>query len=226
MYKNRPQILANEGGFVLIAAIMVLLILVIIGMSATTTSIIESKIAGADKAYKKTFYAADGGTEVGSELLEQNISCPGGFTSAVSNVLPDKTAGSNGIPIYVADMTLYQLAPPTLSPSALALGPNNGDNFETCFPAPCDAGAALSSDALKHYLSIGGVTQPSKGGALQQLAGYEGKGKGAAGGGGTKLYDIYSRYYGALTKDNTYNSETLIFVEWRHVIGQEGACNY
>jgi hypothetical protein len=200
MKKKELFLINNEGGFVLVAAIMVLLILVIIGMSATTTSIIESQIAGADKAYKITFYIADGGTEVGSELIEQSASCPGGFAStSVGDVtLFDNTR------LLLYQRPLASLAVPE------AAGPTY-DAIFTSTPMPA---------TVNVYLTMGGITELGKGAALQQLAGYEGKGKAAAGGGISKLYDIYSRFYGY------NNSDSLLLVKWRHVIGQEGACNY
>jgi hypothetical protein len=70
------------------------------------------------------------------------------------------------------------------------------------------------------YLYIGGFTEMLPGGALQMAAGYEGKGKGSAGGGVAKIIDIYSRFQGAL------NSQSTVLFGWRHLIGSEGSCNY
>ena len=189
----------NEQGFVLVASIMVLLILVVIGISATTTSIIESRISGADKAYKITFYTADGGTEVGAELIEQSISCPGGFSSTT---VGDVTLFDN------TKLLLYQ------SPLGNIIPENVTPTYDAFFVSP------FTSTDPNVYMTMGGETVIAKGAALQQLAGYEGKGKSAAGGGTTKYYDIYSRYYGK------NNSDSVVYVGWRHVVGQEGACNY
>ena len=65
--------LKNEDGSVLVVALIMLVLLTIIGISASTTSTIEVRIAGNEKFHKMAFYAADGGTEAGAELLEQNI---------------------------------------------------------------------------------------------------------------------------------------------------------
>ncbi len=56
--KNMPiaEIVDNEGGFVLVAAMMILVILVIIGISATNTTNIEYRIAVNDRVAKEDFY--------------------------------------------------------------------------------------------------------------------------------------------------------------------------
>ncbi len=58
------------------------------------------------------------------------------------------------------------------------------------------------------------------GSALQMVAGYEGKGKGAAGGGAYIEYRLHSQHVGLR------NSETKIAILWNHMVGQEGTCNY
>jgi hypothetical protein len=69
-------------------------------------------------------------------------------------------------------------------------------------------------------LSIYGSTQLSTGNAIQMVAGYEGKGKGVGSGGAYLMYNVYSEHMG---RDN---SQAMIMSQWRHMIGQEGACNY
>ena len=64
-----------------VSALLVLVILTIMGISAVTTSNIEVKIATNDQIHKMSFYAADGGVELGTELLELNVACPSGFAS-------------------------------------------------------------------------------------------------------------------------------------------------
>jgi len=75
-----PDPRANEQGFVLVTAMLILVILTLIGISMTNTTVTEIQIAGNDKLQKQTFTQADGGTEAGSNLLEENISCPDGFS--------------------------------------------------------------------------------------------------------------------------------------------------
>lgn len=66
----------NEGS-VLVIALVILVLLTIMGISATTTSTIEMQIAGNDRNYKRAFYVADAGIEharsvLGSELRNYN----------------------------------------------------------------------------------------------------------------------------------------------------------
>lgn len=63
----------NEQGFVLITSLLMLVVLMIIGIAATNTTTLELQISGNDKAAKQTFYQADGGIQVGAELVEDAI---------------------------------------------------------------------------------------------------------------------------------------------------------
>jgi len=63
----------NEKGSTLIISVLILVLLTVIGIAATNTSTIEVLISGNDKVHKMAFHEADGGTEVGIELVEQNI---------------------------------------------------------------------------------------------------------------------------------------------------------
>ena len=58
------------------------------------------------------------------------------------------------------------------------------------------------------------------GGSLVMAAGYERKGKSAAGGGTIRNYNIIARHRGV------NNSESTILFGWRHLIGEESGCNY
>ena len=69
-------------------------------------------------------------------------------------------------------------------------------------------------------IKLYGVTELSTGTAIQMAAGYEGKGKGAATGGGHIVYDLYSQRRGQAS------CESCIAIQYRHVIGQEGVCIY
>jgi len=188
--------LDNNNGSALILALLVLVVLTIIGISAVTTSTIETKIASNDMLHKKAFYSADGGTEVGRELLEQNVACPAGFQSE------PLTIGS--AVIENKSFALEENAPGSEYPSDTVR--------DIHFP---------SDDTLPHTNIIAfGNTELSKGSALQMAAGYEGKGKGAAGGGGQIIYNLYSKHQGK------QNSRSCIMIHYRHMIGHEGSCSY
>jgi hypothetical protein len=88
------------------------------------------------------------------------------------------------------------------------------DNRDFFFPSGYSPGEPHTN------LTVGGETELSAGGAIQMAAGYEGRGKGAPSGGAHIVYDIFSEHLGR------FNSKSLVRMQWRHVIGQEGACLY
>lgn len=205
MSMKRPNPLRNEDGFVLIAAIMVLLILVVIGISATTTSIFEVRIAGNNKTSKTTFYEADGGTDVATELLEQNLACPSGFSAAHA------TIGN----ISINNLVFWQNSENVSNSLNLTAMPH----FPSQAPGP-DFSWPTSSDNGQTQVTLSGHYVHAYGGALQQEAGYEGKGKSAAQGSAALDYNIFTQHTGA------NNSQSLLFIQYRHVVGSEGDCLY
>jgi len=68
--KDILGILGNEDGSVLVVALVMLVLLTIIGISASTTSTIEIQIAGNEKIYKQNFFRAEGGAMDGVQTLE------------------------------------------------------------------------------------------------------------------------------------------------------------
>jgi len=63
----------NEDGSVLIVALLILVFLTIIGISATTTTNIEIQIAGNEKFHKIAFYHADSGVYTTPKLISACI---------------------------------------------------------------------------------------------------------------------------------------------------------
>ena len=81
--KKIIQIVDNERGVVLIAAILILVILTLLGMTGITTSTTETGIAVNEEIYKMTFYAAEGGRTYvvandGTDLWGRNNTTVGG----------------------------------------------------------------------------------------------------------------------------------------------------
>jgi hypothetical protein len=97
---------------------------------------------------------------------------------------------------------------------------------DTCTPTDPDgpnlsypiANLATTVELTDAY--VGGGTEMLPGGSLVMAAGYERKGKSAAGGGTIRNYDIIARHRGV------NNSESTILFGWRHLIGEESGCNY
>jgi hypothetical protein len=57
------DVIKSEKGVALLVALMMLLVLTFIGLSAVSMSYYETKIAGNERVYNNAFYAADGGIE-------------------------------------------------------------------------------------------------------------------------------------------------------------------
>ena len=171
---------SNEKGSTLIISVLVLLLLTVIGIAATNTSTIEILISGNDKLHKMAFHQADGGAEVGIELVEQNIYMAGFNNNQVGAV------NATNLNLY---MNGYPGTPPFTASDAYYGGNGTRTN-----------------------LRVGGNPELSTGSAIQMAAGYERSAKGAAGGGGEIVYDIWSQHIGVA------NSKAMIFLQWIHDI--------
>ncbi len=75
----------DEGGFVLIATLVSLLLLIILGISTTTTTNIELQIAGNDKVNTTNSYVAEGTAYEAAQLLENGTAVIGVSTAGSGN---------------------------------------------------------------------------------------------------------------------------------------------
>ena len=187
IFKKGFYIGSNEKGSTLLLSILILLLLTVIGIAATNTSTIEILISGNDKWHKMAFHQADGGTEVGIELVEQNLNLFGFDATELANLGDVNATNPN----------LYMNEIPSM--------PSDG-NRDAYLPRNYGGNGPHTN------LTIYGNTELSTGSAIQMAAGYEGIGKGAAGGGGRIVYDIWSQHIGVA------NSEAIILLQWIHVI--------
>lgn len=188
----------DESGSAMVVVLVILAILSLLGGLLTQSSTTELQIAGNDRLHKETFYAADGASELASELLEQNIACPTGFTNAVrGNIEVDtldfwqnteKSIRTPGVP----DENL------NLSDFHLPTGFTPGEPHTT--------------------FTVGGRARFIPGSAIQMAAAYEGKGKASGAGGAYLLFEIAAQRLGWA------NSRSIVRTQWRHVIGTEGSC--
>ncbi|MGD2187062.1 MAG: PilX N-terminal domain-containing pilus assembly protein [Desulfobacterales bacterium] len=72
---NMKPILKNENGSAILVALLVLVLLTIIGMSATSNSNTELKITTNSQLYKTAFYAAESGwQELAVQIVQTNPS--------------------------------------------------------------------------------------------------------------------------------------------------------
>lgn len=195
----KPSNLRNQRGSALVYALLMLVILTILGIAAVTTSTVEVQISGNDKVYKISFYGADGGTNMYSELLEQNIEERGSWL--------DNTARGA---VMVADGNFYRNTPtstPNPRPADLS---DATPNFDAFYPSANNAGSGPRTN-----LKVCGNVALSNGSAVQLAAGYEGKGKAAGSGGAWLIYDVRAQYF-----DNRggRNSQDTVRLGWKHVM--------
>lgn len=76
MKKQIVKPIENEGGFALVIALMMLVILTLIGVAATNTTIFELDIAGNERWAAQRFYTADSGWKQGGPFLDTMATPP------------------------------------------------------------------------------------------------------------------------------------------------------
>ena len=201
----------GEQGFVLITALLVMLVLTIIGIATTTNTSLELQIAGNDKVHKQTFYSAEAGAILGAELLEQNMNCVTGF---------DSTGTVDGNPVAAIE-GLIQVKTLDFAYNSPDLDKYKSANLESTIMTDTLADFVFPIGGTElTYGYASGSTVMQAGGSLMMAAGYERKGKSAAAGGVSILFDIYSRHMGA------DESESIVLFGWRHLVGDESSCIY
>lgn len=195
------SLLDNQRGSALIVALLMLVILTLIGISATTTTTFELQISGNDKLYKRSFFAADGGTSAGSELVEQSIE--------ERDWTDDSTRGNVGImngDFYLNRDTDAGIDPIPSDTNQDAVIPLSAIVDPTASPFVLDTSVPHTN------LKIVGNSQLSSGSAVQLASGYEGKGKGAGGGGAWIIFDVRAQHR------DVRDTSVMVRLGWRHVM--------
>ncbi|WP_310600885.1 PilX N-terminal domain-containing pilus assembly protein [Desulfobulbus sp.] len=192
----------NEKGFVLVGALLILTLLVLIGVSATTSSMLELQVSGAERIHSETFFQADSGIQVAVRLIEENLAVTSGFTSfSSSDILKDPDA--------VANNTIV-IATKTLSSNGDDRMPTNTDRDIGYYPNGFDPVTATTD--LRTNITVSGFTDSVEGFSMGMGMGYEGTGRRES---GKIVYTIHSQHIGKS------QSETNIEARWRHMIGLE-----
>lgn len=70
---KKTQMIKNEDGSVLIIALVMLGLLTILGITATSTSNVELQIAGNERNFKRTFFTANAGIEHAKSYLNDDL---------------------------------------------------------------------------------------------------------------------------------------------------------
>ncbi|MDR2550397.1 MAG: hypothetical protein LBD10_09400 [Desulfobulbus sp.] len=192
----------NEKGFVLVGALLILTLLVLIGVSATTSSMLELQVSGAERIHSETFFQADSGIQVAVRLIEENLAVTSGFTSFSSNdILQD--------PDSVANSTIV-IDTKTLSSNGDDRMPTDTNRDIGYYPNGFDPATATTD--LRTNITVSGLRDSIDGFSMGMGMGYEGMGRRES---GKIVYTIHSQHSGRA------QSETNIQAKWRHMIGLE-----
>ena len=225
--KKQKNYAGGEEGFVMIASLLILMILTLMGVAVNRNTTTEWQIAMNDRIHKDAFYNADAATELASEILEQSVACLG-FDKYKDTANGLKLSGAAGYDAHIDKESLgfwrnYSpngISFPNTDPTDFSSG-----NRDIVYPAVVDTSGAFNGTqtaALLHHanIKIGGNTKLTAGAAIQMAAGYEGVGKSIAMNGAVLLYDI------KVTEFGERGSISRISVQYGHVLGSEGSCNY
>jgi hypothetical protein len=190
---------SDDRGSAIIIVLVILVVLTLLGQIATRTTTTEIEIAANDKRHRMTFYAADGATELASELLEQNIDelgFDGNPDFDPDPIDPNIGTFSNFIGINVVDFW------------------RNGEDISST-PSDTNRDFFLPADYVAGEphtnFTVGGDPEFAHGAGIMMAAGYEGMGKGSAHGGSLIAYEVITQRVG------DKNSESIVRVKWRHV---------
>lgn len=203
----------GEEGFVLVWALLLIVVLVLLGTFGISTSIFESKMAANDALHKQAFYQADGGTEVGLDMLGQNINCINGFKAASF-----PATGGDGNIAFVGDLNFW-------------INNNNEDGVSAAsdgnrdFFYPADYNVPGQPPKPHTNVRLNGRFIKDPGGSTIGMGGYEGLGTNIAkSGAGGLLYDINAQYVGI--RNSTVSICTEYLVDSDFASSPAGDCVY
>lgn len=191
----------RQDGSAMVLTLFILSILTMVGLLAAKSTTTEMRMATNEMRHKEAFYAAEGVTELVSEIIEQNIACPNGFTD-------NRQRGG-----------LVQVATPDFWKNAPQPGKLPADIGEEGLPVRDMRIPIGTRDNEPHAnVLIGGSRTLSKGNALQAAAGYRGTGRSLANFGVDIVYDQIVQHMGP------FHAEAIVKIQWRHAVGSEGTC--
>jgi hypothetical protein len=117
--KKWAPVLRDDRGVSLVVALLILLVLTILGISAINTTTFETNIAGNERIYNNAFYAADSGVDYFygtiSTYLTMYVNNPGATIPQVNSKSSGIDLGGgefNILPISPTDIKVVDLGPP------------------------------------------------------------------------------------------------------------------
>jgi len=235
----------NERGMALILAVVTLVVLTVIGIAALTSTNTDLKVVQAEKAFNVSLYNADAGVTVTAEVLEEAIALRYGDSqnnssyktsgdlvhlmhgyfwdeSAVKNASAMSSAGLSRTYItwpydYYDDqnnVVAYAQAAHNhdedVDPGAL--NPTKGYDLKVTITL--GGGARVNAQVDVDYI---GLEQLAGGSSLMAM-GYEGVGKGMAGGGAKRVYGFAVRGDGPSSLFSATSPKVRAYVTFDHII--------
>jgi hypothetical protein len=172
-------------------------------------SLTDIKIANNIKQEMTTFYEADASLEATGELIEQNLACITGFDDKDGDGIIGGLFFVNNMNFSYNERDVAYI--PDADPKSPPVPSSPPDFYYPADYSPDDSYASIK---------VGGASRFSKGSAIQMAAGYEGLGKGAAAGGASIIYDVYT------LRSGLNNSSSTHFMLWVHLIKPSGGCYF
>jgi Tfp pilus assembly protein PilX len=197
--KRLSSLKTDEQGSVIIVALVILVLLTIIGLSASSTTSIETQIAGNEKFQKAAFNNADSGVPVTAKLVTAMLTT--NSEPAIANVtylMPGITPGT--VVTDTSNKVIDQLS--AGAPSSTVAYDNRSD-IQLSFSGNNTASIDIQRTGQS----------PVAGSEIGGASGYESIGGGSAGGGTEIYYNLNS------TGQGPSNSQSVITANYRKVVG-------
>jgi len=177
----------NRDGFVLVAALIFLVILTVMGMSASSSMQVEMMISKNDRLAKEAFYGAEGGLDIGIEMAAENLGCSGGFGTN-RNVNGLNTRVIKGVEVVDIDF-IWDDPPADINSVQLS---DNSPDRDIVIPRLNNDG---TPQTVHTNIAASGKYRANDGSSILILAGYEENGGSLA---STGIYEftVLSRQYG------------------------------
>ncbi len=194
----------NEKGSAMAICLLLITAAIVIGLSVSRKTTMDLILSTNDLAGKRAFFGAEGGSETGRELLEQNIACP--FTGF-----------PKGQQKYNTDIEIIQ-----------AEGEESNDvRFwaRAYKEVPLDNCSIQSNASIRFakndtYIAYSYEQSIIPGASLLMAEGYEGYGFSAAKGGVFLVYEIWSKCQGIPM------GKAIVTSRYEHMLGTEEECHF
>jgi len=167
----------NEDGFVLILAMMIMVVVTLIGLAATTTTVFEIQIAGNEKWAQNQFYKADSAVNEfiaqKPSLTNKDLACnpqshPQGIGSCTSHIPTTCSEFSGNNYYHVAYHSLPQSTSPQLEIYYMDNYPSGSDpkiaRLMFCSKSASSNTVASITAGVEIGLPPGAVPSPNTGG--------------------------------------------------------------